>query len=239
MHGSLLVYVSHALPSSGLQSKVRECRPWFQLHWMQLLALPRDRNGLILPSSAVQESLGLHIKLSLVSDTLSWSSPLQRGGNMGGVSPLKPRYKEDYQLSSRMSQKALWALVEWLQACNCMIQPIAVLHSQNYMVQVFGLSAWAQSKLFFFQCRIAGSTIQTKSHLSQCHFMCRNDCLQWWWSHKLKLASLQEVGSRDFVVSLKKSGICKKKRHMLELLLLSLVHEKCVSSSALWTWRDP
>ena len=37
------------------------------------------------------------------------------------------------------------------------------------------------------------------------------------------------------MASLKKSGVRKKKRPMLELLLPSLVHEKCVSSSALWT----
>ena len=50
----------------------------------------------------VQESPGSPIKQSLVSDTLSCSSPLLMGGDMEDMSPRKPRCKEASYLYSGM-----------------------------------------------------------------------------------------------------------------------------------------
>ena len=63
----------------------------------------RQKWGLILPSSA-RVSLLTH-QTVLGVDTQSWSRPLLMGGNMVGMSPPKPRCREDSYRSFGMAQK--------------------------------------------------------------------------------------------------------------------------------------
>ena len=134
----------------------------------------RDSMCMVLFCRVVQESSGLPIKLSLVSDTLSWSNPLRRGGDMGDMSPPKPRCKEVSYLSSRMFLKVLCMLLvilgNWLNGCK----PTSRLVMSRPIT-------WPCSTIRTTWCKNLGSahvsTIQTTGHLSQCYFLCRHNCL--------------------------------------------------------------
>ena len=72
----------------------------------------RQKWGLILPSSARVSRLTYQTVIGVRYPELV--KPTAEGGDMGGMSPLKPRYKGDSYLSSGMSQKAPCTLLATL-----------------------------------------------------------------------------------------------------------------------------
>ena len=132
----------------------------------------RQKWGLILPSSARVSRLTYQTVIGVRYPELV--KPTAEGWRYGRYVSTEATLQEgflpvfwDVPKSTMHAVSDIGALVEWLQA-NIAIghdstDNLAVLHNQNHSARI-----WAQRM---------GSTIQTTGHLSQCYFVCRNDCL--------------------------------------------------------------